>query len=175
MKSPFQLLLLALLATAACQQSDHQAATASTLETDHAVRERVAQLAKAYSHKDGSGFVGLTDPDGSVVYGTDSAEVNVGQAAILQQMQADFATVDSLHFGSVANYHSQATPALATAFFDQPLDAYVGGHRYHGLIRFATVWHKRDDGNWYLSQTLVSRPTKGKSSREVVAARHKQS
>ncbi|GAC1592215.1 MAG: hypothetical protein NVS3B25_12490 [Hymenobacter sp.] len=157
------------LAAVSCQSNDKAAMTTATdAGAEAAVRQRVEQLAAAYSHKDSQAFLALTNPDDVIVYGTDSAEVNVGRAATEQQMKDDFATADSMRFGPLSNYHGQMSPTLATAFFDAPLLVYAGGRGYHGLVRFATVWHKRDDNQWYLAQTLVSRPTKGQSSHEMV-------
>jgi len=164
--------LFVLLAIASCQNSAQHAA--DTARAEAAVRQRVDQLGASYSHKDGPGLVALTDPDGTMFYGTDSAEINVGKEAILQQMQDDFATVDSLRLGTLSNYRSEVSSDMATAFFDAPVQAYSGGHRYRSMMRFATVWRKHDNSEWYLTQALVSRPTTGESSREMALARQQR-
>jgi hypothetical protein len=88
-------------------------------------------------------------------------------------MKDDFATFESVRFGAMSNYHSEITPTMGTAFYDIPVTASSGGKSFRGLMRFATVWRKRDDQQWYLTQTLVSRPTKGQSSREMAVAMQK--
>ena len=128
-----------------------------------AIEERVRTLLTAYAANDQDAVVGLLDPAGFVVLGSDVSEVVRTPAELRQLMTDDFRLWGSAAFGPIQDLDVRGDEHFASAVFHVPFSA-AGGPSI--LVRFSTVW-RRVDGEWRLAQSANTVPTTNSSAREL--------
>jgi hypothetical protein len=147
------------LALAACASSSPR-----TTDARGEVERQVDQLLHAYAANDPAAVLGMLDPRGFTIYGSDVAEVVRDEAGLRQLMADDFALWKTARFGAPANLDIRVEGTAASAFFDVPFSA---GGRPPVTVRFGTSW-RRDDGRWVLMQGSNTVPTTGSSAHQLL-------
>ena len=148
-----------------------QAVSAQRVNRDEKpLREKIRLLLDAYGKKDVSRLMSLFDEKDVLMMGADASEVADTKAAIEKLLNDDFRLWETSEFGEFKNFYAAFSGKTATAFFDVPWQAQAGGAARSFLIRFATVWRKKD-GEWKLAQIMNAVPTVGQSAAEILQSK----
>lgn len=159
--------LLPLLSAVLLSAAPKAPAAAPEGKPDPAIAARARALLAALSAKDVKALAGLLDTGAVLSFGNDVAEVCADAACIEKQARDAFAVVDAARYGEAKKMHVEASPTLATAWFDVPAEVVVGKEKKSVTQRFATTW-RLVGAEWKLAQWLRFSPTVERSARELL-------
>lgn len=126
-------------------------------ETFAAVRAVLDRFAATYSAKDQAGVLGCfaVGHDG-VLVGTGADEWRVGEAAVEEQVERDFAQADSLavEYGEL---HVEGTDGVGWFAAKATIRASAGGEPFESALRLTGVVTRQGDG-WKIVHAHLSFP-----------------
>jgi len=126
-------------------------------ETIAAVRGVLDRFAASYSAKDEAGVLGcFAVGDDGVLIGTGADEWRVGEAAVREQLERDFAQADSL-WVEYGELHIDGTDGVAWLATKATVRASVGGEPFESALRLTGVCTRQRDG-WKIVQSHLSFP-----------------
>jgi ketosteroid isomerase-like protein len=135
-----------------------------------AVEAQIVKFLDAYAAKDWEPIKSVVSTSSEfLLFGTDSAEVIKSAADFETQIKTDWQLFESPKHGELRNLSIQIANGgdLASAVYEVPFDAAIGGQNMHLLFRFATTW-KKENNEWRMIQGALAAATVGQSSKEMV-------
>ncbi len=131
------------------------------------VMMRASQLMTRYSANDFAGVLELIDKQQFTMWGSDIKEVVHSSNELQELMRADFALWGTAKIDNLRDVDFRTDGRFATAFFSLSFQA---GRMPPVPVRVATTWIKRN-GEWFLTQSANSVPTRGQSAAVILHAR----
>jgi hypothetical protein len=129
------------------------------------VEEQTQAFLTAYANGDSASVLSAVGA-GTVIYGSDAAEVFRGPVEVRAMLENDRKLWGgSARIGPMQQVSVIHRGDLASIFFDAPFSA---GGRPPVLVRFALVW-TLTNGHWLLEQASNTVPTTGQSAAELLA------
>jgi len=161
-------LLLTLSFVIGCAQPDMTAdQKAAEIE---AIKSQIAKFFNAYEARDVETAKSVVSSSGDfLAFGTDAAEVMKSQSDFEKQVEDDLQLFESVKSGELKNLSVQISNSgdLASAYYEMPLEATIGGETSNFMLRFAHTFRK-ENGEWRMVQSIASSPSMGQSSAELV-------
>ncbi len=127
------------------------------------VMQRAALLLERYAMNDPEGVLALLDREQFTIFGSDISEVVRSEHALRQLMEDDFALWRTASFTEVREVDFRTDGTLATVHF---VASFSPGGGPALPVRFAMTWRKTN-GEWWLTQSANSVPTRGQSAAEL--------
>ncbi|MFO7526410.1 MAG: nuclear transport factor 2 family protein [Ignavibacteriaceae bacterium] len=168
MKQLTVLIIYTLIIVNGCKTED---LTSARLNTEkNKIKTRIETLLKSYAEKDMNSIISMLSSSKEFSFlGSDVAEINSNKSDFQNQLDQDWKLFDTVHFGEIRNLSVMISGNgdLAIAVFDAPMTVVVKGNQSKFIFRMANTFTK-ENGLWMLVQGLVSIPSVGESSVELI-------
>lgn len=139
------------------------------------IKTRIETFTAAYEKKDMNSVIALLSSSNSFYFlGSDVAEKNFNISDFQNQIDHDWELFDSIDFGQIRNESIIISDSddLAVAIYEIPVSAKVGNSYSKFVMRMTNTFVKEKD-LWQLVQGMISIPSVGESSAELIKMKKK--
>lgn len=167
MKVSVILFIIAVLVTG-CKSEN---LTSEQIDTERdKIKTRIESFLISYAKKDLNTILSMLSSSQDFKFlGSDVSEINNNKSDFQNQLDQDWKLFDTVQFGEIRNLSVMISGNgdLAIAVFDAPMTVVVNGNQSKFIFRMANTFTK-ENGLWMLVQGLVSIPSVGESSVELI-------
>ncbi len=137
------------------------------------IRTRIDSFLVSYQNKNLSTILSmLSSSKDFFFFGSDLAEINKSKSDFQNQLVQDWKLFDSIEFGEIKNINTVISKFgdFANAVFEVPMKVVISKIPSSFMIRLVLCFNK-EVGIWKIQQRLMSVPSIGQSSAELVQSK----
>lgn len=163
------ILIFSILFLTGCSNNKEHSEEQLKIEKEK-IKSQIGSFLSAYENKNMDKIISMLSNSSSFFYmGSDLNEIGRSKADYQNQMDMDWRLFDSIKFGKIKNSSVIISPddKLASALIESTIEAMISGNSSSFTVRMSYTL-VNENGVWKIVQNLVSVPSVGQSSVELV-------
>lgn len=152
----------------ACSTSEEQLTTEEMVKEKDAVLAVLQSYNNAYEHKNFPAMVDYLAND-LTFFGSDSAEVIKSLTEFKEQIQKQWADMDTIRYGTMTDIFILLDPKgkVASVIYGIPMDIWTKGNQIHLFLRVSRTL-KKEGGKWVIVSGITSITRASKTATEIL-------